>query len=247
MEKWEIDINCDVGEGLGNEAKLFPYISSCNLACGAHAGNDETMLDVITLALDHHVRIGAHPSYPDRENFGRKSIEMSPEAFKESILSQIKKLDTMLTEHKVSLSHIKAHGALYNDLAKDRHLAKQYLEILHPYKSRTSLFVPYGSVLAEEAESSSFHCIYEAFGDRNYNDDLSLVSRTSELALLTKPTEVFNHLLRMIKKSTVKTISGSFIPIVADTFCIHGDTSSAYEILMYLSEEFPKHNIHLKK
>lgn len=247
MEKWEIDINCDVGEGLGNEAKLFPYISSCNLACGAHAGNDETMLGVITLALAHHVRIGAHPSYPDRENFGRKSIEMSPEAFKESILSQIRKLDTMLTEHKVSLSHIKAHGALYNDLAKDRHLAKQYLNILQPYKSRTSLFVPYGSVLAEEGNSSGFHCIYEAFGDRNYNDDLSLVSRTSELALLTRPTEVFKHLLRMIKKSTVKTISGSFIPIVADTFCIHGDTSSAYEILMYLSEEFPKHNIHLKK
>lgn len=247
MEKWEIDINCDVGEGLGNEAKLFPYISSCNLACGAHAGNDETMMDVVKLALTHHVHIGAHPSYPDRENFGRKSIEMSPEAFKDSILFQIAKLDTMLTEHKVSLSHIKAHGALYNDLAKDRHLSKQYLEILHPYKNRTSLFVPYGSILAEEAESSGFHCTYEAFGDRNYNDDLSLVSRTSGLALLTDPREVFEHLILMIRKSTVKTITGRLIPIVANTYCVHGDTSSAYEILMYLSEEFPKHNIHLKK
>ena len=247
MKKWEIDINCDVGEGLGNEAKLFPYISSCNLACGAHAGNDKTMRDVITLALAHHVRIGAHPSYPDRENFGRKSIEMSPEDFSESILSQIAKLDTMLAEHKVSLSHIKAHGALYNDLAKDRSLAKQYLKILQPYKSRTSLFLPYGSVIAEEAERSDFHCIYEAFGDRNYNDDLSLVSRTSETALLTDPSEVLKHLLLMIRKSSVKTITGRLIPIVANTYCIHGDTSSAYEILMYLSEEFPKHNIHLKK
>jgi len=247
MEKWEIDINCDVGEGLGNEANLFPYISSCNLACGAHAGNGEIMRDVITLALTHHVRIGAHPSYPDRENFGRKSIEMSPEAFKESVLSQIAKLDNMLTEHKVSLSHIKAHGALYNDLAKDRHLAKQYLKILQPYKNRTSLFVPYGSILAEEAESSGFHCTYEAFGDRNYNDDLSLVSRSSELALLTDPSAVFEHLLLMIKKSSVKTITGRLIPIEANTYCIHGDTSSAFEILMYLSEEFPKHNIHLKK
>ncbi|QBA64076.1 5-oxoprolinase subunit PxpA [Muriicola soli] len=247
MKNREIDINCDVGEGLGNEAKLFPYISSCNLACGGHAGDKKIIAEVIALAHMHQVRVGAHPSYPDKANFGRKSMEMSPVDFENSIISQIKLVEENLLEQKGSLSHIKAHGALYNDLAKDRQLAIQYLKILQPYKTRLALFLPFGSVLAEEADKSGWRCKYEAFGDRNYNDDLSLVSRTSGKALIIAPENVLEHLLLMITKSTVKTVSGNLVPIKADTYCIHGDTSSAYEILTYLSVQFPKHNIHLKK
>ncbi|MBT8280292.1 MAG: 5-oxoprolinase subunit PxpA [Muriicola sp.] len=247
MKNWEIDINCDVGEGLGNEAQLFPFISSCNLACGGHAGDAKTIREVIALAHMHQVRVGAHPSYPDKENFGRKSMEMNSDDFRNSIISQIELVEDILSDKKGTLTHIKAHGALYNDLAKDRELALKYLNILKPYKSSTALFLPFGSVLAKEALKSGWRCKYEAFGDRNYNDDLSLVSRTSDSALITAPENALEHLLLMIKKSRVKTVSGNLIPIKADTYCIHGDTSSAYEILTYLSVEFPKHNIHLKK
>jgi len=247
MERWEIDINCDVGEGLGNEAKLFPYISSCNLACGGHAGDAKTMSEVISLAMSHNIRIGAHPSYPDKDNFGRKSINMEAGEFKKSILSQVRMLEDLIAEQKGIMTHIKAHGALYNDLATDRELSILYLDTLREYRSSVSLFVPYGSVIGREAEKSGFKFLYEAFGDRNYRDDLTLVPRSEGNALLTNPTAVFEHLIRMIQSSSVRTISGALIPLVAHTYCIHGDTRSAYEILMYLSDEFPKHNIHLKK
>ncbi len=243
---WTIDINCDVGEGLQNEAQLFPFISSCNLACGGHAGDAETINEVIRLAIKHQIKIGAHPSYPDREHFGRKSMTLPAEELKESIGAQVDLLDTLLRAHKSSMHHIKAHGALYNDLAKNKELAKTYLESIIRYKDRISLYVAYGSVIAKEALKMGFKITYEAFGDRNYNSDLSLVSRSQTNALITDPKLVLKHLLLMIKKGKVQVPQGDLVPIVANTFCIHGDTVSAYEILMYLSEELPKHHIHLE-
>jgi UPF0271 protein len=247
VRQWEVDINCDVGEGMGVEALLFPMISSCNLACGGHAGDEESMREVIALAIEHGVVVGAHPSYPDRENFGRKSLRMSAGALRDSIRMQIHTLENLLEENNRPMTHIKAHGALYNDLVKDRELALRYLEAVGEYRENTSLYVPWGSVIGREAEASGFRCTYEAFADRNYENDLSLVSRKSRHALITQPQEVLVHLLRMIKESSVKTIQGKLLPIKAQTYCIHGDTSNAFEILAYLSEEFPKHHIRLKK
>jgi UPF0271 protein len=247
VKQWEVDINCDVGEGVGNEALLFPHISSCNLACGAHAGDEQTIREVAVLAISQNVKIGAHPSYPDRENFGRHSLEMKPDEFRKSIRSQIRLLREITEAQGGELDHIKAHGALYNDLARDRELSRQYLRVIEEYRDRVSLYVPYGSVIGQEAEDSGFRCIYEAFGDRNYEDDLSLVSRKSDNALITSPEDVLEHLLRMIIKSEVKTVHGNLRPMLAHTYCIHGDTANAYEILAYLSVELPKHNIHLNK
>ncbi|NER11398.1 UPF0271 protein [Muriicola jejuensis] len=247
MKQWEVDINCDVGEGIGNEGQLFPFISSCNLACGGHAGDEDTMQEVISLAREHGVRVGAHPSYPDRENFGRQSVKMEAKAFREAIRSQVDLLQRKLTDLDTPMTHIKAHGALYNDLARDRQLAYQYLEAIRDYRSAIALYVPYASSIAEAANDMGFTCVYEAFGDRNYEDDLSLVSRRSPLALITQPYEVLQHLLRMIRNSEVKTVSGNLKKIVAHTYCIHGDTATAFEILAYLSVEFPKHHIHLRK
>ncbi len=246
-KKWTLDINCDVGEGLHNEAQLFPYISSCNLACGGHAGDPETMKRVIRLAIKHQIKIGAHPSYPDREHFGRKSMLLPPEVFKESIRAQVDLLNTLIRDHGASMHHIKAHGALYNDLAKDKDLAKTYLESILHYKDKISLYVAYGSVIAEEALKMGFNITYEAFGDRNYLKDLSLVPRSRPNALITDPELVLKHLLLMIKKGVVQVPEGDLVPIVANTYCIHGDTVSAYEILVYLSEELPKQHIHLEK
>lgn len=246
-KKWIIDINCDVGEGVGNEALLFPLISSCNLACGGHAGDIATMNHVIKLALEHGIKIGAHPSYPDKEHFGRKSISLAPEMFTASIRKQVDLLDSLIQDHGARMHHIKAHGALYNDLAKNKDLTKTYLNSIEDYKETLTLYTAYDSVLAREALKMGFKITYEAFGDRNYKEDLTLVSRDHANALITDPKKVFDHLLPMIKQGKVQIPEGELIPIEAHTFCIHGDTLSAYEILMYLSEELPKHHIHLEK
>ncbi|MCE2612269.1 5-oxoprolinase subunit PxpA [Flavobacteriaceae bacterium D16] len=241
-----IDLNCDVGEGLNNENELFPLISSCSIACGGHAGDQKTMNKVIGLALQNEVKIGAHPSYPDRKNFGRLSLNLPKSDFIKSIRSQLTVFSKILREHGGSLNHIKPHGALYNDLAKDKTLSVHFLEAIAPYKDGVKLYVPYGSVIAEEAQKLDWELYYEAFGDRNYEDDLSLVSRKQANALIQEPQRVMEHIMTIINEGKVKTISGQLIPIIAETFCLHGDTPNVLQILMYLSREFPKKNILIK-
>lgn len=247
MNSWEIDINCDVGEGVGNEAGLFPLISSCNLSCGAHAGDPETMDKVISLAEEHNVLIGAHPSYPDRENFGRVSMPMTAEELKKSIVGQIQLLEARVIKAGLELHHIKAHGALYNDVSKNKELALIFLDCITPYKNSCKVYAPFGSEVAKEAIKLGFTIVFEAFGDRNYNPDLSLVSRTEPDALILEPEHVLNHVISMVKNGKVTSVNGTIVPIKASTICIHGDTPSALQILMYLSNQLPKHHIHLKK
>ncbi len=245
MEDWTIDINCDVGEGVGNEAEIFPYISSCNIACGGHAGDIETMTRIVQLAQHHGVKIGVHPSYPDRENFGRQVMDISKKKLQRSIMEQLMNFHTILAQEQAELHHIKAHGALYNQTAKDKELAKTYLEAIQEYKARTLLYVPYGSVIAELAQQQGFAIWYEAFGDRNYNGDLSLVNRKHENALIQDPHKVLEHILPIVKEDKVRVISGELVKIESKTLCIHGDTPSALKILVYLSKELSKHQVQL--
>ncbi len=242
---WTIDINCDVGEGVGNETEIFPFISSCNIACGGHAGDMDTMTQIVKLAKHHNVKIGAHPSYPDKENFGRRVMDISKQDLQESIVKQLQRFDSILDQEQAELHHIKAHGALYNETAKDKDLAQTYLEAIQEYKTRTLLYVPFGSVIAELAHQQGFEVWYEAFGDRNYNSELSLVSRKLDNALIHNPKKVLDHILPIIKEGHVRAVSGEFIKIEAKTFCIHGDTPSALKILMYLSQELSKHQVQL--
>lgn len=242
-----IDINCDVGEGVGNEASLFKIISSCNIACGGHAGNKESIREVVKLALTQSVKTGAHPSYPDRENFGRISMAMEPQAFMESIHKQLQVFVDALSLEGGSFHHIKPHGALYNDLARDMILCGHFLNALSPYKEYAKLYVPYDSVISHEARKVGWNCSSEAFCDRNYNDDLSLVSRKNSNAIIKDPEKVLLHLLRMVKDQKVLTINGKMISIMADTYCLHGDTDNVLEILMYLASELPKYNFCITK
>ena len=243
MKEYSIEINCDVGEGIGNEAELLPLISSCNIACGGHAGDIDTMTKVVRLAKKNGVRVGAHPSYPDRENFGRISMYISPESLIESIQSQLKFFTTILDKEQVKMHHIKPHGALYNDIAKNPDLAKTFLEAIGQYKDDVFLYVPYKSSIEIESLKKNFTIKYEAFGDRNYNLDFTLVSRKHSKAVIENPEMVLSHLLSMIEKESLRTVDGELLKIKADTFCIHGDTSSALQILTYLSEELPNRNI----
>lgn len=239
----EIDINADVGEGLNNEKDLFPYLSSCSIACGGHAGDEASMQSVVSLAMQHKVKIGAHPSYPDPDNFGRKSIKLAQPVLINTIREQIDSLMSILKKENTPLHHIKPHGALYNDLAKDRELASSFLEAIAPYRNGLKLYVPYGSVIADEAEASGWPLYYEAFGDRNYNDDLSLVSRNKPDALIHDPDKVLQHILPIILQGKVTTLTGNKRTLNAETICLHGDTDNVLEILVYLARELPKNNL----
>jgi UPF0271 protein len=247
MQKKIIDINCDVGEGIGNEALLFPFISSCNIACGGHAGDAHSMRAVVQLAKKNKLKIGAHPSYPDKLNFGRVHMQMSKTKFRESIQEQLAALDAILLQEEVAMHHIKAHGALYNDLAGDPRLASEFLKNIAPYKPQCYLYVPYGSAIATEAARYGYNFLYEAFGDRAYTNSYSLAPRKLAGAVLEDPDTVLRQLLFMIREQKVRTLNGSDIPIEAHTFCIHGDTPSALQILMYLAGELPKYGIYLKE
>ncbi len=247
MKNIYIGINCDIGEGVANENQLFPFISSCNIACGGHAGDDDSMLRAIRSAKQHGVSAGAHPSYPDRENFGRVSVDISREPFVESIRFQINSLISILEKENVSLHHIKAHGALYNDMAKNFKLALLFLKAIEIYKDTAFVYVPFGSSIEKEASEQGFRIQREAFADRNYSSVSSLVPRNLPNALIEDPKQVLEHILCMVNEQKVKIVDGNKISILADTYCVHGDTSSALQILSYLAQELPKHHIKIKK
>tara|TARA_B100001559_G_scaffold61235_1_gene49238 strand:+ start:277 stop:990 length:714 start_codon:yes stop_codon:yes gene_type:complete len=233
-----LNINCDLGEGLNNEHIIMPLIDSCNIACGGHAGDNGSMIECVEISIKNNVKIGAHPSYPDKINFGRKKIDISPSELSYSIISQIESLETIADSYGLELNHIKAHGALYNQMMIDAELSNFYLDTIKDFKNKCSLYIPYKSEIEKIALKKGFSIIYEAFGDRNYNDDLSLVSRNNENALITDPESVVNHIKTIKETETVKTINGNFKKIKFDTICIHSDTNNSIKILKKINQEF---------
>lgn len=233
----QLDINCDVGEGVNNESQIFPFIQSCNIACGGHAGDIQTMSNIVDLAIKYQVKIGAHPSYPDRENFGRKSMNMEFNDLKTAIQNQLNSLKKIVEEKGSKLHHIKPHGALYNDLSKNKKLSLQFLNIIFPYKSEIKLYVPYNSEIEKCAINEGFFVVYEAFADRNYNDDLSLVSRNEKEAVISNIDAVVKHVFEMLNNGFVTTITGKKIAIKASTFCVHSDTKNVVEIVRNLNKK----------
>lgn len=247
MVKRYIDINCDVGEGIGNEAGILPLVSSCNIACGGHTGDITSITTTAKLAKEHGVHIGAHPSYPDPGNFGRISMVIDPQELTESIQQQIKSFTRILDKEHLVMHHIKPHGALYNDLVRNHELSDLFLNAIEDYMESVFLYAPFGSIIAQKAIERGFKVKFEAFADRTYSPDLGLVSRRLPNALLTEPHSVLDQLLTMVLEGKVKTADGGEALLQADTFCLHGDTPNALQILTYLSEELPKQQIYIKK
>ena len=241
-----VDINVDVGEGIGNESQLMPYISSCNIACGGHAGDLETMRDIVKLAKQQQVKIGAHPSFPDREHFGRQPMDISCAALYTSIKGQIDDLMGVLREEQARLYHIKPHGALYNLAAVNKKVATVIVEVMKTILLPIKLYVPYNSVIEKIAIENNIPIKYEAFADRNYNDDGTLVSRSENNALIKDSNSMFEHVYRMVTSKKVKTISGLEIDIKADTFCIHGDNPHAVKLIKDLSKRLEENGIQIK-
>ncbi|MDO6491052.1 MULTISPECIES: 5-oxoprolinase subunit PxpA [unclassified Cellulophaga] len=238
-----IDINVDVGEGVGNESQLMPFISSCNIACGGHAGTMDLMKHIVRLAKINHVKIGAHPSFPDKENFGRVAMEISNDKLLNSIQKQLLNLLTVIVEEKTVLHHIKPHGALYNLAAIDENIARVVVKAVKSIDLPVKLYVPYNSVIEKIAIKENLKIKYEAFADRNYNDDLTLVSRSQKNAVIVDFDNLFSHVYGMYTNKTVITAQGSIKKIMADTFCLHGDNPNAVEIMKQLKYKLKSLNI----
>lgn len=240
-----IHINCDLGEGGEFDAELMPLISACNIACGGHAGNREIMLRTVKLAKENQVEAGAHPSYPDKGNFGRRSLEISAEDLKDSLVSQINDLKKIAETEGIKLTHVKPHGALYNDAARDEKTAKIVIESVLEFNKNLPLFVPPNSVIFNLAKGK-IPVVFEAFSDRNYKEDYSLVSRSKSNALITEKNEIFEHLFLMFSKRKIRCENGVRINYNASTFCLHSDTPDSVEILKFLHQKLADKNIKIK-
>lgn len=237
-----IHINCDLGEGGMHDQELMPLISACNIACGGHAGTLETMHRTVDLAMEHDVEIGAHPSYPDKENFGRISVKLSSEDLKRSLVAQILSLKQIAEAEGAKLNHIKPHGALYNDASKDPEIAGIVIDSVLEFDDKFPIYGPANSVISKLAKGK-LEVVFEAFADRNYNQDHTLVSREIPTALITQEEAVFEHLFAMFSQSKITCENGQNISCNATTFCLHSDTPKAVEILQYLHAKLREKNI----
>lgn len=234
MDKLNLNFNCDLGEGLDNDVLIMPLIQSCNIACGGHAGDKESMAATISIAKKYKVKVGAHPSYPDRENFGRLVLDISTVSLKESLFKQISSFLKITNDLNYSMHHIKPHGALYNEAAKNHELAEMLVDLVMFDFPNTILYCPPHSILEKIATEKGIPIMLEVFADRNYHQDYSLVSRSHPNAVITDPSMALAHVQNMVTNRRIKTIEGMEIPVKADTICIHGDNPNALEILKSL-------------
>ena len=224
-----VDFNCDMGEGMGNDALIIPFISSASIACGFHAGDPDQMYETVALAAKYNVTIGAHVSYLDKENFGRIEMNLPETEVYELVQQQLLILKEITDLFDLPLTHVKPHGALYNQSAKNSGLAKTIAMATKDFDPLLVLYGLSGSCSIREAESLGLKAFNEVFADRTYQDDGSLTPRTRPDALIDDVGISVNQVLQMIREGTVKTVTGKIIPVAAQTICIHGDGKHAVE------------------
>jgi len=232
-----IDLNADVGEGM-DDAALLPFVTSANVACGLHAGDPSVMDGTVALALSRGVRVGAHPGYPDRENFGRRAVEMAFDALENLVLFQVAALDGFVRSRGGTLTHVKPHGALYHGGAEFPDVARAIAEGVRRFRTSLVLVGAAGSMLIEAGRDAGLPVAEEAFADRRYLPDGSLVPRGQPGAVITDPEESAAQALRLARDRSVVAVDGSTIEIRADTICLHGDTPGAERIAARIHERF---------
>jgi UPF0271 protein len=227
MDGWTIDLNCDVGEGCGADEALMPLVSSANVACGGHAGDEATMRDTVRLARRHGVAVGAHPSYPDRAGFGRKRLPRSAAEVRADVVAQVRALAAICRAEGAPLVHVKPHGALYNAAAEDEALARAVTEGVRDVDPALVVVCLAGSPMARVVRALGLACAEEAFADRGYTSRGTLVPRGEPGALVQDPQAVAERASRMARERTVVAVDGTTVPVAADTLCLHGDTPGA--------------------
>lgn len=222
-----VDLNADVGEGMGDDAALLDIVTSANIACGLHAGDARTMADTVALCLRRGVAIGAHPSFDDREGFGRRDMSIAPEAARALVLRQIEAVATIAAAAGARLKHVKPHGAMYNMAARDPVLAGAIAEAVREFDSNLLLVGLAGSALMVAGESAGLRVASEAFADRAYRKDGTLVPRSQPGALIEDADLAVARALDMVRTAAVRSIDGAMVAVRAQTICVHGDTPGA--------------------
>ena len=247
----EININCDLGEKSKHHSNksdpdLLSIVNSANVACGYHAGDDESMNQVIQISKKNGVSIGAHPSFNDPENFGRKRMNLTESEIRKLIIDQYEILQEIALSHGEKVTHIKPHGALNNMACEDIDLARILAKTIKDINKELIYLVPTGSKMEQAANNFNLKIACEIFADRNYEDDGNLVSRKKHNALITNPDEAKKHVLRMVENQALNCHSGKQIPCEIDSICIHGDNQSSLDTAIAIKKNLIENNIILK-
>ena len=247
----EININCDLGEkskyhSIENDPELLNIVNSANIACGYHAGDEETMNMVIKISKSNGVSIGAHPSFNDPENFGRKRINLTASEISKLITNQYEILQKVAQKHNEKVTHIKPHGALNNMACENFDLASAIAKTINNIDKNIIFLVPTGSQMEIAAKKLNMKIACEIFADRNYEDDGNLVSRSKDHALITNPEVAKKHVLSMVKNQALNCYSGKQIPCEIDSVCIHGDNQSSLATAKSIRENLISNGLILK-
>jgi len=247
----EININCDLGEksklhNNENDPFLLGIVNSANVACGYHAGDEETMDQVIKISKENSVSIGAHPSFKDIENFGRKRMNLSDAEVRKLIIDQYEILQKIASNNNDNVTHIKPHGALNNMACEDLDLATTIAKAVHEIDKDMIYLVPTGSKMEIAAKKLNMKIACEIFADRNYEDDGNLVSRSKPNALITDPEQAKKHVLSMVQNQALNCLSGKQIPCEIDSVCIHGDNKSSLDTAKSIKENLVANGLTLR-
>ena len=247
----EININCDLGEKSKHHSNkydpdLLEIVNSANVACGYHAGDEETMNQVIKISKNNGVSIGAHPSFKDPENFGRERMNLSESEIRKLIIDQYEILQKIALTYGEIVSHVKPHGALNNMACEDIELATILAKTIKDINKDIIYLVPTGSKMQEAAKKFDMKFACEIFADRNYEDDGNLVSRKKSHALITDPEQAKKHVLRMVQTQSLNCHSGKQIPCEIDSVCIHGDNLSSLATAKLIRENLIENGLELK-
>ena len=247
----EININCDLGEKSKHHSNkhdpdLLAIVNSANIACGYHAGDEKTMNQVVDISKKNGVSIGAHPSFNDPENFGRKRINLSSSEIDRLIIEQYEILQKIAQNYNENVTHIKPHGALNNMACENFEIADTIAKAINKIDKNLIFLVPTGSQMEIAAKKRNMKIACEIFADRNYEDDGNLVSRSKAHALITNPDIAKKHVLKMVKNQTINCFSGKQIPCKIDSVCIHGDNQSSLATAKLIKENLISKKLILK-
>ena len=247
----EININCDLGEksklhNNENDPFLLKIVNSANVACGYHAGDEQTMDQVVKISIENNVSIGAHPSFNDPENFGRKRMNLSSSDVRKLIIDQYEILQRIAFNHNENVTHIKPHGALNNMACEDLDLAIVIAKAINDIDKNMIYLVPTGSKMEIAAKKLNMKIACEIFADRNYEDDGNLISRSKTNALITDPEMAKKHVLSMVRNQAINCLSGKQIPCEIDSVCIHGDNKSSLDTALSIKDNLITNGLILK-
>lgn len=240
---YKIDLNSDLGEGALFDEQIIPLISSANIACGFHAGNSEMMDKTVAICKSSNVAAGAHPGYPDRDNFGRTNMDVIPKQVYDFTLYQLGAMAAIAKSQGVSLQHVKPHGAMYNMAAKNKELADAIVDAIIDFDKDLILLALSGSKMIESAKEKGLKYASEVFADRAYESDGTLRARSLEGSMIADENEAIARVIRMVKEGKVKAYTGEDISIEAHSVCVHGDGEKALDFVKELNKAFEENDI----